>query len=209
MSAGAAELERGRESYSTRAWADAYESLSRADQLTSLGADDLELLARSAYMLGSDDTYRSGLERAHQLHLDAGDAPRAARSAFWIGHNLLFRGETARASGWFARAQRVLAREKRDCAEHGYLLIPFWLQQMAAGDYESGYETAAEAARIGHRFGDADLVWLALDEQARALVNQGRVEEGLGPARHGRVQRPLSRAPRGDHATAGCVDRSV
>jgi hypothetical protein len=40
-------------------------------------------------------------------------------------------------------------------------------------------------------------------------VNQGRVEEELGPARHGRVQRPLSRAPRGDHATAGCVDRSV
>jgi hypothetical protein len=48
MSAGAAELERGRESYSTRAWADAYESLSRADQLMSLRADDLELLARSA-----------------------------------------------------------------------------------------------------------------------------------------------------------------
>jgi hypothetical protein len=139
----------------------------------------VELLARSAYMLGSDDAFRSSLERAHQLHLDAGDPARAARCAFWVGHNFLFRGKTARASGWFTRAQRVLEREKRDCVERGYLLIPTWLQQMAGGDYESGYETAAEAARIGHRFGDADLVWLAVDEQARALLNQGRVEEGL------------------------------
>jgi hypothetical protein len=43
----------------------------------------------------------------------------------------------------------VLAREKWDCAERGYRLIPVWLQQMAGGDYESGYETAAEAARAG------------------------------------------------------------
>jgi hypothetical protein len=50
---------------------------------------------------------------------------------------------------------------------------------MSSGDCESGYATAAEAATIGERFGDLDLVWLAVDEQARALVNQGRVEEGL------------------------------
>jgi hypothetical protein len=35
------ELERGRESYATSAWLDAYESLSRADQLETLGAEDL------------------------------------------------------------------------------------------------------------------------------------------------------------------------
>jgi len=49
------ELKRGRESYATRAWTDAYESLSRADQAAPMGAEDLELLARSAYMLGRDD----------------------------------------------------------------------------------------------------------------------------------------------------------
>lgn len=101
------------------------------------------------------------------------------RCAFWIGHNLMFRGEVAQATGWFARAQRLLTRDGRDCVERGYLLIPVWLKEMSSGDYESGYATAAEAASIGERFGDLDLVWLAVDEQARALVNQGRVEEGL------------------------------
>jgi hypothetical protein len=84
---------------------DAYESLSRADQVAALGAEDLELLARSAYMLGRDEEYVSCLERAHRAYLEAGDASRAARCAFWIGHNLLFRSEMRPALGWFARAQ--------------------------------------------------------------------------------------------------------
>jgi DNA-binding NarL/FixJ family response regulator len=173
------ELERGRDSYAGRAWLDAFESLSSADQAASLGPEDLELLGRSAYMLGRDDDYVGALERAHHLYLDADDAPRAARCAFWIGHNLLFRGKRAGATGWFGRAQRLLEREGQDCVERGYLLIPVYLEQMAGGDYEAGYATAAAAAAIGERFGDADLVWLAVDDQGRALVKQGRVEEGL------------------------------
>jgi hypothetical protein len=46
---------------------DSYESLSRADQAAPLGAEDLELLATSAYMLGRDDDM-SGLERAYHLY---------------------------------------------------------------------------------------------------------------------------------------------
>ena len=173
------ELERGRCAYEARAWVEAYEALSRADALGPVAADDLELLARSAYMLGRDDDYVSGLERAHDLHFAAGDVPRAVRCAFWVGHNMLFRGRIARARGWFARANRELESEERDCVERGFLLIPVWLEQMAGGDYEAGYGTAGEAAAIGERFGDADLMWLARDEQGRALVKQGRVEEGL------------------------------
>jgi DNA-binding CsgD family transcriptional regulator len=173
------DLETGRDSYASGSWAKAFDALSRADEATWLGPADLELLARSAYMLGRNDAYRGGLERAHQLHLEAGEVARVVRCAFWIGHNFLFRGENVQATGWFARAQRMLTREDGDCVEHGYLLIPVWLKQMAGGDYESGYATAAEAAEIGERFRDADLTWLAVDEQARALVNQGRVEEGL------------------------------
>ena len=50
---------------------------------------------------------------------------------------------------------------------------------MARGDWETGYATAGDAAVIGERFGDADLVWLARDEQGRALLGQGRIEDGL------------------------------
>jgi hypothetical protein len=59
------ELEQARESYAKRKWVDAYESLAAADQGTALSAEDFELFARSGYMLGRDDDYVSGLERAH------------------------------------------------------------------------------------------------------------------------------------------------
>lgn len=173
------ELERGREAYRRWAWTDAYARLGHADRAAPLSADDLELLARAAYMLGRDDEYVAGLEHAHDLHLDAGDPARAARCAFWIGHNMLFRGDVARATGWFARGQRSVEQAGQDCVERGYLLIPVWLGQMAGGDWETGYATAAAAAEIGERFGDADLVWLARDEQGRARLKQGRVGDGL------------------------------
>lgn len=173
------ELARGRDSYAMRAWNDAYEFFSRADGAASLSPKDIEMLARSARMLGRDDEYVRGLERAHHSYSTARDSLRAVRCAFWIGHNLLFRGDTLGATGWFARADRLMEREREECVERGYLLIPVWLKQMGCGDYEAGYATAAEAAAIGERFEDDDLRWLAVDEQGRALINQGRVEEGL------------------------------
>ena len=172
-------LEHGRLSYAKRAWLDAYEWLSRADEDDLLEPQDLELLARSAYMLGRDDDYLRGLERAHHGHLDAGEVPSAARCTWWIGHNLLMRGETARATGWFGRGDRLLDREGLDCVERGYLLIPVGLQADGSGDARAAYATWTEAAAIGERYGDPDLVMLAWMGQAHALVQQGRTEEGF------------------------------
>jgi DNA-binding CsgD family transcriptional regulator len=173
------ELQRGRESYARRAWMEAYKSLSRADQVSPLGAEDLELLATSAYMLGRDDDCLSGLERAHHSYLDAAEAMRAVRCAFWVGVNLALRGEMGRASGWFGRARRLIEREERDCVERGYLLVPVMLRHEASGDWGAAYAAAADAAEVGERFGDADLLALAVHEQGLALVKQGRIEEGL------------------------------
>jgi DNA-binding CsgD family transcriptional regulator len=174
------ELGRGRESYARRAWLDVYKSLSHADRAAPLGAEDLELLATSAYMLGRDDEYLSSLKRAHHVYLDAGEAIRAVRCAFWVGMNLALRGEMGHATGWLGRAQRLLEREKGDCVERGYLLVPVMLRHEATGDWEAAYATAADAAEIGERFGDADLLALAVHEQGCALIQQGQVEEGLG-----------------------------
>jgi hypothetical protein len=80
-----AQLERGRRSYAARAWLDAYESLARADQAVPLRAEDIELLATAAYMLGREDESMSLLERAHHVYVDAGEARRAASCAGWIG----------------------------------------------------------------------------------------------------------------------------
>lgn len=175
----ASDLELGRTCYREQSWVSAFDALERADRKQPLCAGDLERLAQSAYMVGRDEDYVGALERAFQLYTDSGDVPRAVRCGFWIGHSFLFRGERGLATGWFARAQRLLESSGQHCVERGYLLIPVWLEQMGRGDFEGGYATAVEAARVGEQFGDADLVWLARDDQARALLRLGRAKEAL------------------------------
>jgi DNA-binding CsgD family transcriptional regulator len=172
-------LERGRAAYARRGWLDAYESLSCADQAAPLRAEDLELLATSASMLGRDADYLSLLERAHHGFLDAGEALRAVRCAFWIGTHLVICGEMGRGAGWLARAQRLVEREQGECVEQGYLLVPVMMGQDEAGDHEAAYATAVAAAEIGERFDEADLLSLALHEQGRALIKLGRRDAGF------------------------------
>jgi DNA-binding CsgD family transcriptional regulator len=170
-------LKRGRESYRRRVWGDAYQSLLLADQATPLGIEDLELLATSAYLIGRDRDFHRFLDRTHHAHLKAGDRVRAARCAFWLGLTLLLRGETGQASGWLARSRRLV--EGRDCVEHGYLLLPLAEQHLAEGNGDAAHTTAAGAAEIGNRFGDADLIACARHLQGRALIQQGRLQAGL------------------------------
>jgi len=173
------ELERGREAYRQRTWAEAFRLLALADQAAALEADDLELLATSAYLIGRDEEYLDALDRAHRAHLGGGNELRAVRCAFWLGLRLAFRGEIGRAGGWFARAQRLLEREQRDCVEHGYLLMAAVNQHVAARNFGAAYDAATRAADIGDRFGEADLSACARHLQGRILLQQGQLALGL------------------------------
>jgi len=173
------ELDRARECYRLRAWADAYEAFSRAEQLASLAAGDLELLATSAYLVGRDTEYLKALERAYLAHLDAGEGLQSARCAFWIGLRLAFRGEMGQATGWFGRAQRLLEREGLEAVEQGYLLLPVAEEHLGAGESDAAYAAAERAADVGERFHDIDLVAIARHQQGRARLQQRRLEEGL------------------------------
>ena len=172
------QLERGRRSYSDSAWAAARESFSRADEHAPLAADDLELLATTAYMLGDEPGCRQALERAYHGH-EAQAPRRAARCAFWIGMQLALRGEMGPATGWLGRAQRLLDREDEECVEHGYMLMPVAIQHEAEGDWQGAAETAAAAAEMAGRFGDRDLFGLALLTHGEILLRHGDVRRGL------------------------------
>lgn len=181
-------LDRGRASFERRAWLDADDCLSRADQAEPLQAEDLERLATTAYMLGRDEDHVSGLERAHHAYVDAGEELRAARCAFWTAVNLILRGEMARASGWLGRAERLVERQGGDCAERGYLMLPVVVNHVEAeGDGEAGYAVASEMAAIGERFGEADLITLGMHWQGLALLQQGQIAEGLVRLNEGMV----------------------
>ena len=176
---GDGELVRGREAAGRLAWADAYAALSLADQSSSLAAEDLELLATAAYLLGRVEDCLRALQRAQQLHAEADESRRAARCAFWLAFHLGSAGELAQAGGWLARANRLLEHEPPDCAERGLLLLSLAVQHILAGDNAAAQELSARAAGIGRHAGDPDLVALALHVQGRALVRLGRVGEAM------------------------------
>ena len=159
-------LDSGRAAFARHAWLDAFTTLSAADGHSPLDAPDLERLAMAAYLLGRDSESAEAMIRAHHAFLAGGDAIRAARCAFWLGFGRTD-AERARASGWLAKARRLLDDCGRDCVERGYVLLPAALDAVARGDIATAGTIFAEAARIGGRFGDVDLV-------SRARAGRGR-----------------------------------
>ena len=176
---GAGELPRARKAADRLAWAEAYESLSRADQVAPLSAEDAELLATAAYLTGQVAGCLRALQHASEAYAAAGNLPRAARCLFWLGFALFTQGDLAQASGWLARAARLLDEMQGEYAEHGLLLLPQIFQAEVEGDHASSEAAAAQMAEIGHRAGDVEVLSFALHQQGRAMIRQGRVREGM------------------------------
>ena len=171
--------DRGREAFRQRAWTDASERLTAADRSSPLEPADLELLATAAYMIGRDEAGAELLTRAHHELLRRGDPIRAARCAFWLAFHLLNSGEPARGDGWVARARRLLDDGRHDCVEQGYLLYPPALRAIFDGDNATACATFGQAADIGDRFGEPDLVTMARVGQGRALIRLGESAAGV------------------------------
>jgi ATP/maltotriose-dependent transcriptional regulator MalT len=175
----ATDLERGREHYRRRAWAAAHAALLRADEAGALAGEDLERLALSAYLIGRDDDYLEFQRRAYRAYVAQGAGRRAARAAFWLGLRLMFRGEMGHANGWLGRARRLLDRGRRDCVERGYLMIAVAESEVEAGALEDAAATASDAARVGERFAEPDLIATAHHLLGRIRLRRGEVREGL------------------------------
>ena len=177
---GTTGLEAARSAYAQRSWLTAASTFARADADDEpLSVDDLERWSMSLMMLAREDDANEVLERAHHLYVEQGETLRAARSATWIGINFAYRGVVGPATGWLGRAQRLLDSWPDESAEHGMLMLPLIFQHEAMGAYEEAAAVAHEAAAIGERFGDRDLVAMALHTEGHMLVKVGRVREGL------------------------------
>jgi DNA-binding CsgD family transcriptional regulator len=174
-----AELDRDREAFERRAWAEAFAGLRAADTRVPLEPDDLERLAIAAVLTGHEEVSADAWGRAFHELARRGDRSRAARCGFWLAMGLLNRGEAARGEGWLARARRQLAEESAECAELGYLALPAAIGQVYGGEAAAAFAAAEGAAGIGERCGDRDLVAFAMLVQGRALMRMGRIAEGM------------------------------
>jgi DNA-binding CsgD family transcriptional regulator len=178
MTAGGS-LDRARAVFERQAWGEAHAQLSAADREAALAPEDLERLAIAAHLLGRDAESTEAWTRAHHAFLGQGAAPGAARCAFWLGFTSLIQGESARSGGWLARGQRLLDDGGHDCAERGYLLVLQALRRMWEGDNATLHATFDQAARLGERFGDAQLMAFGRVGIGEALIRAGRTAEGV------------------------------
>jgi DNA-binding CsgD family transcriptional regulator len=171
-------LAQGREHFERQSWENAHTLLSAEDRENALEPDDLVRLATATQMLGRDEEAAGLWSRAHAAYLTRNDKRAAARSAYWLIVPMLFRGEMAQAGGWIARTQRLLEEEPSECAEHGYMRCAMALRAIREEKVEHAYEHFAEAARIGERTGDADLVAQARHGEGRSLIRRGDTARG-------------------------------
>ncbi len=177
---GAGELapERGRDAQS-QSWSRVYDELSASDRATPLAPADLERLAQTACLTGRDAESIDAWSRAHNEYLGRGEPARAAFCAFWLGFSLMYRGSKAEGSGWLSRARRLLDETQIDCAAQGYLLIPAAIARMMDNDYPAAHSLFCEAAAIGDRFRERDLMTFGRLGQGQVLIAQNRSAEGL------------------------------
>jgi DNA-binding NarL/FixJ family response regulator len=171
-------LDEGRKLLQQRAWSAAFSRLSAVDQESPLDPDDLERLAVAAHLLGMDSVNAEMMSRAHRGFLERGEMRSAARCALRLGSTLMINGDHAQAGGWLSRAGRLLEVET-DCVEKGYFFLPVGFRSLHSGDGATAYNAFVQAALIGERFHDTELVTLALQGQGRALIRQGDIGRGV------------------------------
>lgn len=166
--------EAGRAATARHAWNQALSLLSEADALTPLDAEDLNLLAQAAWWMGRMRQCISASERAHIAYVEQGDRRSAALMAARLGKHHVDLLEMSVAGAWFKRAEELL-EDQPDCIERGHLaLLQGLFNNRADAD-----ALVTQAINCATRFGDRDLLGLALSAQGGRLVRQGEVERGM------------------------------
>jgi DNA-binding CsgD family transcriptional regulator len=168
-------LRSGRDALAAADWEGARSLFERAGELGET-AEVLDGLSQAAHFQGR---YAQAIElkkRAFGAYRRRGKRAEAAELARWLAflHGTV-QGNMAAASGWMARAERLLEGVD-ECAAHGWLTLdhaPF------TGDASERERLAVVALAIGRRYGDADLEFDALALLGQVYVVSGRPAEGM------------------------------
>lgn len=170
-------LARARECYARRAWRDAYDGfLGERDEL---GADDLERLAASAYLVGSNRESDEAWARAHRRHLEEDDVVGAVRCAFWLGFRLVNAAEWPEANAWIARTERLVAAASGGALARGRLDYLTGLRAAFEGDLAAAAADLERSAAIATRHADSELAALARLALGRVRIFLGDITAGI------------------------------
>ena len=171
------DLERARDAAERRSWAEAYSILEGLEPSDHAPAE-WEALADAAWWIGHHDESIAALQKAYTGYADAGDERRAGWMAARLCIEHFVRDEPAAGMGWLARTKRHAAGLP-DCVELGFASVMEATVLRYAGDLASAAPLAERAAEIGARFGDRDLLAMAIHTQGLILIAEGRATDGV------------------------------
>ena len=172
-----ADIERARAAVARESWDEAYEAFGAVDLSTYTPADWRDL-ADVAWWLGRIDESLSARQRAYTGFAAAGDEASAGWAAGRLCIEHFLREEPAVGAGWLARSQRH-ARSMPDCVELGWVALLESTVARFSGDPDGAIPLAERATAFGERFGDRDLIGMALHTHGMLLVTLGRIPEGV------------------------------
>src|SRR5207245_8234664 len=177
--AGEEEREAGRSAFSRHSWREAFETLSNAQAMRALAAEDVERLAESAWWIGRVDDSIAAPERAYAAYMDQGTPRRAAIVAVRLAEDFFNRQAKSLGNGWLKRAERLL-QDVPECLEHGVLLrLHAVLALESEGNVDKALGLARQTCDLATRFHDRDLQALAMHDVGRMLVSKGELAQGM------------------------------
>lgn len=177
--AGDQEREAGRNAFARHSWREAFETLSNAQAMRALPAEDVERLAESAWWIGRVDDCIAAHERAYAAYMDQGTPRRAAIVAVRLAEDFINRQAKSIGNGWLKRAERLLL-DVPECLEHGVLLrLHAVLALESEGNVDKALGLARRTCDLATRFHDRDLQALAMHDIGRMLVSKGELAQGM------------------------------
>jgi len=156
-------------------WEGARDAFAEALEEDPDDPDALDGLGQALWWLGQRD---AGIERRRQAYTAyrrRDDARNAGRLATYLAGEHRIDGQQAAATGWLARARRLLA-DAPPGPEAGWLAIE---EAKRASEPGAAEAHARAALDLAHATSDPDIECVALAQLGRAVVRQGRVDEGV------------------------------
>ena len=156
------------------AWQEALDALAG-----DTSAESLEVRATALYALGDLDGSIGAWEQLHARRSATGDRTDAARAAVMVAMFLLIdSGLMAPIRGWLGRARHLLDGLDEGPV-HALIAAVNAYERFFCGDVEATAPLAAEALELGERHGVVPAVAIGRTLQARLLLIDGNLEEGL------------------------------
>jgi len=176
---GEEEREAGRSAFARHSWREAFETLSNAQAMRALAAEDVERLAESAWWIGRVDDCITAHERAYAAYIDQGAPRRAAVVAVRLAEDCINRQAKSIGNGWLKRAERLL-QDVPECLEHAVLMrLHAVLALESEGNVDRALGLARQTCDLATRFRDRDLQALAMHDIGRMLVSKGELAQGM------------------------------